>query len=119
LIRYKLLQYFTGDENDDDSNYELSNSTDSRMFIRMLGGGGGGSEETGLDLVTVVSFGCIGWALLLVTYMLFRSVRTAEIKLLNVAGCDNTFAYEDKLEVIQDNLSRNELKGEAKRGAKR
>ncbi|GMH78978.1 hypothetical protein TL16_g07995 [Triparma laevis f. inornata] len=36
------------------------------------------------------------------------AVRNAELKLLNIAGCDTTFQYEDRLEIIQDGISRKE-----------
>ena len=46
--------------------------------------------------------------MLFVTYILFRSVRDSEIKLLAIAGCDSTFAFEDRLEIIQEGITKKE-----------
>ncbi|GMH74551.1 hypothetical protein TrRE_jg13455 [Triparma retinervis] len=111
LLRYHLVLAIKGDDNSEDSYPDAyANATSSRMMVRMLGGGGGGDEDNGLDIATVISFGCIGWVLLLIAVLLRRAVRTAEMKLLMVAGCDTTFTYEDKLEMIQEKLTKEEMK---------
>lgn len=50
----------------------------------------------------------VGWFMLLVTYLLFRSVRDSEMKLLAIAGCDSSFDYEDRLEIIQEKITKRE-----------
>jgi hypothetical protein len=66
--------------------------------------------QDGLELYSALSFwviftfACLGWALLFMTCWLFILVRKSELMLLKVAGCDDTFDYESKLEMMNDKL---------------
>ena len=64
--------------------------------------------DSTLDFTTVASFAAVGWVLFFVSFFLFRAVRNSELKLLTIAGCETTFQYEDRLEIIQDGISRKE-----------
>ena len=53
---------------------------------------------------TMFLFSSVSWVLLFVCVWLYFAVRNVELKLLSVAGCEDTFEYENKLEILQDKI---------------